>query len=125
MATVLIVGASNSPERYSYKALQMLKDKGHEVILYSPKYEEIEGHRVYKSFDQLPSPIDVITLYVNPTISSAMVVELCDIHAKLTIFNPGTENTQLINKLEKVGTKTIDACTLVLLTTDQFESVIP
>lgn len=124
MAKVLIVGASDSPERYSYKALHMLRSKGHEVFLYSPKHQEIEGLKVYQNFTEIPKPIDVITLYVNPTIGAQMAKELAALKAKLTIFNPGTESSTLANHLETHGTKTLEACTLVLLTTDQFNGVI-
>lgn len=125
MAKVLIIGASDSPERYSYKALHMLKDKGHEVLLFSPKHHEIEGHQVYQKFADLPSEIDVVTLYVNPKISSTMIDEIVQIKPRLTIFNPGTENPQLTNKLDSHHLKSLEACTLVLLTTDQFDGLIP
>lgn len=124
MAKVLIIGASDSAERYSYKALKMLESKGHEVYLYSPKYEVIEGHKVFQDFSKIPHDVDVITMYVNPKIGQAMVDDLINLNARLTIFNPGTENEGVAAKLERAGTKTIEACTLVLLTTDQFETVL-
>lgn len=124
MAKVLIIGASDSPDRYSFKALKMLEDRGHEVLLFSPKYDEILGHKVYKDFEEIPTPIDVITMYVNPKISETMEGKIVALNPRLIIFNPGTENSGLGAKVERAGGKSIDACTLVLLTTDQFVKVL-
>lgn len=121
MAKVLIVGASDNPERYSYKALRALEEKGHEVLLYSPRYDEIEGHKVIKDLSDVPKGIDVLTLYVNPKISSQILKDLVDLSPTLTIFNPGTENEGLATQLKVVGLSSIDACTLVLLSIDQFD----
>jgi len=71
---VAILGASNNPERYSYLALNKLLENGHQPFLVSPKYQEIDGHKVYKNLSQIEEQIDTITIYVNPNIST----DLCD-----------------------------------------------
>lgn len=124
MARVLIIGASPSPERYSYKALKMLEDHGHEVLLYSPNYDVIEGHDVIQDLSSLKSHVDVITVYVNPKISTTMKEEILSLSPRVTIFNPGTENEGLASQLKLKGLQSIEACTLVLLTTNQFDDVI-
>lgn len=121
MAKVLVFGASDNPERYSYKALKALEAKGHNVLLFSPRHDQIEGHKVLKDFSDIPKDIDVLTLYVNPKISSQMIQELVGISPTLTIFNPGTENEGLASQLKISGKTSIDACTLVLLSIDQFD----
>ena len=39
---------------------------------------------------------------------------------KRIIFNPGAENEELRKLAEKNGIKTLDACTLVMLSTNQY-----
>jgi hypothetical protein len=43
-----------------------------------------------------------------------------DINPDRVIFNPGTENKEFQNILSKNGIKTEIACTLVLLSTNQY-----
>jgi len=50
---VAVVGASNKPERYSYKAIERLKANGHTVFPVHPKLTEVQGIRVYSSLDQI------------------------------------------------------------------------
>ena len=42
------------------------------------------------------------------------------IKTKRVIFNPGTENPTLADDLKKTGIEVINACTLVMLSTNQF-----
>lgn len=121
--TVAIVGASNLPQRYSNKAQVSLLNDGHQVIPISIKEEEVGGIKAFKSLGEIDSPFEVITMYVNPSISSSMADEIMSSGAKYIIFNPGTENDSLEKQLQASGLKTIRACTLVLISTDQFDQV--
>ena len=121
---VAIVGASAKPQRYSYKAMQMLLEYGHEVFLVHPKHTQIEKFRVYAQLSDLTQEnISIVTLYVNPTISSGMRDALIALQPKGVIFNPGSENSDLIEALKKTNIQCVDACTLVLLKTQQFEDI--
>ncbi len=119
--TVLLIGASNKPDRYSYKALKLLQEYGQEVILIHPVLNEIEGTKVYNSLSVIENfKIDTVTLYVNPEILKKYVEGIIKIKPDRVIFNPGTESQQIEEELEKNGIKTIRACTLVMLRTGQF-----
>ena len=63
---VAILGASDNPERYSYKAFQMLKEYQHIPILISPKLKELEEHKVFSSLGEVSDTIDTLTMYVAP-----------------------------------------------------------
>ncbi len=116
---VAIIGASNKPDRYSYKAMQSLQKNGHEVFLVNPVLKEVEGVAVYPSLSQL-SDIDTVTVYVGADRSSPMQDELLSLKPKRVIFNPGAENDALAKTLEENGVEILSACTLVMLATDQF-----
>ncbi|WP_409479496.1 CoA-binding protein [Pseudobdellovibrio sp. HCB154] len=117
---VVIVGASDKPDRFAYKAMVMLKQYGHEPILVNPTLKEIEGHTVYPDLDQVLRPVDTLTMYVNPRISVAMKDQIIALKPKRVIFNPGTENPAIAFDLKKTGIDTIHACTLVMLSTGEF-----
>lgn len=123
MEVVAVLGASNDSQRYSYKAMEMLKEYGHEPIPVHPREKEVLGRKVYSTIGELAGSgkkIDTVTVYVNAAISNKYEQDLIKLNPKRVIFNPGAENPQLEASLEKNGIQVEDACTLVLLRTGQF-----
>lgn len=125
MKKILILGASTEPHRYSHKAMRSLLETGHQVVLVSPKYDQIEGHKCYRHLSEVKEAIDGITMYVGAKISSTLIQDIVALKAKIVIFNPGSENPELYKALDKNSIKYIEACTLVLLNSDQFEAIFP
>jgi predicted CoA-binding protein len=116
---VLIFGASNNPERYAYKALELLKEKGHEVFLKGNKAGIALGFAIQVGKNYF-NHIHTVTLYVGPQNQQNLIEDLIQIKPKRIIFNPGTENPNLYAEIEKLNIKVEEACTLVLLHTNQF-----
>jgi predicted CoA-binding protein len=117
---VAIVGASDNPERYSHKALLLLRRHGHEVVPVHPKLAEIEGIKVVSDLSAITGTVDTVTMYVGPAISAGLQDKLAALKPRRVIFNPGSENAVLAEALEKAGIACEEACTLVLLNTGQF-----
>lgn len=117
---VAILGASDRPNRYAYMAFRMLKDYGHEPVPVSPKLRALEGVEAYGSVADIPGRVDTLTMYVGPAISSGLKDEIVGLKPRRVIFNPGSENPELERALEAAGVEVLDACTLVLLRTNQF-----
>lgn len=117
---VAIVGASNKPDRYAYKAFKMLQEYGHTPLPVSPNLTDIEGIPTVKSVNELEGSIETVTMYVGAKISSNLTDELIAFNPKRVIFNPGSENPALAEKLKSAGIEVLEACTLVLLRTQQF-----
>lgn len=117
---VLIIGASHKAERYSYRAMKMLEEFGHDVVLMHPKLTTVEGRPVLQSFAEISSKIDTVTLYVNAGVSAEMRQDLISLKPRRVIFNPGAENEGLFQDLSDGGVQCLNACTLVLLRTHQF-----
>ena len=116
---VLIFGASTNPDRYAYKAMVLLVEKGHEVFLKGNKAGIALGLTIQvgtNNFDH----IHTITLYVGPQNQQDLIEDLIQIKPERIIFNPGTENPKLYAEIEKLNIKVEEACTLVLLHTNQF-----
>ena len=121
---IIVLGASTDPGRYSYKAQEKLMGIGVDVIPVTPKYEEVQGVKTVSSLSDIQESIEGITFYVNQKISDSMEGKILDLPLKYVIFNPGTENPSLSKKLTDKGVKVIEACTLVLISTNQFFDVI-
>lgn len=117
---VAVLGASNKPERYSYLAVQKLLAKGHTPFPVHPVAKQIGDLKVYASLSAVPEKIDAITVYLSPANSSRHADEIVACKARRVIFNPGAENPRLADRLRSAGVEVLEACTLVLLSTNQF-----
>lgn len=122
---VAILGASNKPERYSFKALQSLKKHGHTVFPVHSAFVEIDGSPVVGDLSALPKGIDTLTMYVGPEISMKLKEKIVRLNPRRVIFNPGSENPGLEQELTSQGILVVEACTLVLLATNQFNDHNP
>lgn len=120
MKRTLILGASPNSERYAYKATSMLIKHGHEVFPVGLRGGEIEGTPILTKAPLLEK-IDTVTLYLGqkkqPQYYDYIVNQ---IHPKRIIFNPGTENEELMKLAEEQNIETEIACTLVLLSIDNY-----
>jgi predicted CoA-binding protein len=118
--TTLVVGASPKKDRYSNKALHMLKEYGHTVIPVHPAMDEIDGVPTKRQLGDVDQKVHTVTLYVGPQRSEAMQDAIVALQPKRVIFNPGAECEPLKARLEQEGIDWEEACTLVLLKTGQY-----
>jgi hypothetical protein len=115
----LILGASDNPSRYSYLALNRLRNNGHPVVAIGKKKAKVSD--VELDTEQKPlNDIDTVTLYLNPAHQKQYYNYILAIHPKRVIFNPGAENEELETLLKENGIQPVEACTLVLLSTGQY-----
>jgi predicted CoA-binding protein len=117
---VVIVGASDKPERYAHQAMRSLLQHGHQVVLVHPRLKTIDGHSVHATLSEISGAVDTVTLYVNASLSTPMLTGLIALHPRRVLFNPGTENPDLAAALNQAQIQTEEACTLVLLATGAF-----
>lgn len=117
---VAVLGASPKEDRYSFKAVHMLREHDHQPIPVHPKGHEVDGVAGVKSLDDITEPIDTLTIYVNEKISDGEYDRILRLKPRRVVFNPGAENENLAQKLETKGIEVVRACTLVMLRTEQF-----
>lgn len=118
--TVAILGASEDAERYAFKAQRLLKERGHRVIPVASRAAKIDGDPAVASLSDIGVPVDTLTIYVRPSVSSRFREEIVRLRPGRVIFNPGTENPALTKALSETGIRCQDECTLVLLRSNRF-----
>ena len=118
--TVAILGASPKPDRYAYKAFQMLREYGHQPVPVNPAFEEILGEKCYPTIAEAPKPIDTVTMYLGEARSNPLIDQIIGTKPRRIIMNPGAENQTLAQKAEDAGIEVVEGCTLVMLRTGQF-----
>ena len=112
-ANTLVVGATPNPTRYAFMATHRLLEHGFPVILFGIKKGEIAGLPIQNQWPD--EPIDTITLYIGKRWQESYYDQILGSKARRIIFNPGTENPELMEKAESAGIECLEACTLVLL----------
>ncbi|MBF7090667.1 CoA-binding protein [Flavobacterium sp. ALJ2] len=115
----VVLGATTKPDRYAFLAINKLVEKGHTVLAIGQNAGEVAGVKIHTKAIPLKN-IDTVTLYLNPSRQRDYYNYIVEAKPKRVIFNPGTENPELYQLLELNNIKAQVACTLVLLTTNQY-----
>ena len=114
MKKTVVLGASSNPLRYAYTAVQQLERNGHSVAAVGNKEGHI-GEVAIQTGTPVIKEVDTITLYLNPQRQKDYYDYIFSLSPKRIIFNPGTENPELVQLAHQKGIETEIACTLVLL----------
>ena len=115
----LVLGASLKPDRYSNYAIRKLVSNNIETVAFGLRIGEVSGVNIdiellsYKN-------IHTVTLYLNPKRQKQYYNYIVGLNPKRVIFNPGTENPELYKILKMNNINFEVACTLVLLSTNQY-----
>jgi predicted CoA-binding protein len=123
MCKTLVFGASLKPHRYSNLAVKRLVDHGVETVAFGQKTGKIGSVKVMDRLDGMGN-IHTITLYLGPANQPEYYQDILKLKPKRVIFNPGTENPELYRLLQEQGILAMEACTLILLATDQYKTAV-
>jgi uncharacterized protein len=118
--SVVILGASPKPERYAFRAFGMLREYGHRPIPVNPAFSEILGEPCYARINDVPGPIDTVTLYLREARSNPLIHDVVSAKPWRIIMNPGAENPALAARAEAAGIEVVEGCTLVMLRSGRF-----
>ena len=115
----LVLGASDNPSRYSYLAIHRLRNHNHPVVAIGKKDTRVGDVTVIKEKKNFEK-IDTVTLYLNPQHQKEYYDYILSLKPKRIIFNPGAENPELAGIAFKNNILSLEACTLVMLSTNQY-----
>jgi predicted CoA-binding protein len=110
----LLFGASENPDRYSYRATQALQRAGHAVAAFGKRKGTIGSVNILSDLPDNEA-FDTVTLYLNPENQKPYYDYILKLKPNRVIFNPGTENSEFEQKLDIAGIGWEESCTLVLL----------
>jgi predicted CoA-binding protein len=117
--TTLVLGASENPDRYSNMAIKKLNAKGHPVLAVGYKEGQVDGVFIKKNFP-VDLKVDTLTLYLSKKNQVQYYDDILHLKPKRVIFNPGTDNEELVELLKKNRIEIVPACTLVMLSTGTY-----
>lgn len=110
----VVLGASENPSRYSYLAVRKLVNHNHPVVAIGRRKGKVGDIAI--ETDHLPvSDVHTVTLYLNPQNQQEYYDYILSLQPSRIIFNPGTENDELIQTAKDNGIEPVMGCTLVML----------
>jgi uncharacterized protein len=119
MKTTLVIGASENPERYSNMAINLLQHYQITTHALGAKQGVVNNIIIEKEPQHLEN-IHTVTMYLSPKNQEAYYNYILALQPKRIIFNPGTENEAFENLAAENNIECLEACTLVLLKTNQY-----
>ena len=111
--TVAVVGASSDRSKFGNKALRAFQAEGYRVIPINPNEREVEGLATYASVLDVPEPIEMATVYVQPAVTLALLDEFERKKIPEIWINPGAESAAVIDEARRRNMKLIFACSIV------------
>jgi hypothetical protein len=115
----LVLGASLKPERYSNFVIRKFVNQGFDVVAFGLKQGEVLGIPINTEL-LLYKDVHTVSLYINPKKQNMYYDYVVSLKPKRVIFNPGTENPEFYAILKENNIFFEAACSLVLLSTNQY-----
>jgi uncharacterized protein len=115
----LVLGGSSNPTRYSYLAINKLREHNHPVMAIGKRAAQVADILVLEEMNPVPD-LDTVTIYLNKDNQKNYYDFILAQHPNRVIFNPGAENPEFEKILVEHNIQVVEACTLVLLSTGQF-----
>ncbi|MBK8491118.1 MAG: CoA-binding protein [Saprospirales bacterium] len=111
----MVLGATPNPSRYAFSAVEQLHLRGHEVVPIGIRQGTIHGIPIINEMP-IVEEVDTVTLYLNAGRQRPYYDYILQtLRPRRIIFNPGTENYELLNLAREAGIETEMGCTLVML----------
>jgi predicted CoA-binding protein len=118
----MVIGASEDPSRYAHKAVLSLRKHDIPVVAIGVREGKIGDVTIQVGKPLLNASIDTVTLYLSVDNQEDMIDYILSLQPRRIIFNPGAENSHFAELAKKKGIEPIEACTLVMLSTGQYQS---
>lgn len=120
MKKTVVLGATDNPQRFAYKAVHKLQQHGYEVVPVGIRKGEVGGKNIINDKDDVIHDVDTVTLYVGPKNQPDWYEYILSLNPKRIIFNPGTENPELEQRAAAQNIETLHHCTLVMLASNSY-----
>jgi predicted CoA-binding protein len=110
---VAVIGASADRRKYGNKALRAFRQQGYDAIPVNPHESEIEGLKTFGSVLDIPGPVDMATLYVQPEVGAKVLEEIARKQIGEVWLNPGADHPSVVSRAKALGIQPIIACSIL------------
>jgi predicted CoA-binding protein len=111
--TVAVVGASSNRAKFGNKALRAFLAEGFRALPINPNEREVEGVKTYASVLDVPEPIDMATVYVQPDVTLRLLDEFQRKGIPEIWVNPGAEDDEVMMEARRRKMNVFFACSII------------
>jgi len=111
--TIAMVGASDNPDRPSYRVMQFLQDHGYRVFPVNPKItgEHVHGEYIWRELAQIGEPIDIVDIFRKSEFAGENVDQAIAVGTKAVWMQLGVIDVNAAKRAEAAGVKVVmDRC---------------
>ncbi|MFW2851334.1 CoA-binding protein [Sphingomonas sp. TX0543] len=107
--TIAMIGASDRPDRPSYRVMALLQSHGYRVIPVNPQItgEHIHGEFVFRDLAQIGEPIDMVDIFRRSDAAGAAVDEAIAAGARSVWMQLGVIDEAAAARAEAAGLKVV------------------
>jgi len=105
--TIAVVGLSPKESRDSNRVAKYLMDQGYEIVPVNPGQREILGKPCFRSLRDIPFPIDMADLFLNPIRVPPVVDQAIDMGVHAIWMQEGVVHNESAQKAGKAGIKVV------------------
>ena len=116
--TVAVIGASGNRKKFGNRAVRAFLQQGYRVYPVNPREKEVEGLETYPSVLDVPGEVDMVTMYVPPSVGRGLLEDIAKKGRKEVWFNPGTESPGLAQRTRELNLEPIVACSILAIGQD-------
>lgn len=110
---IALVGASDKPERASYRVMAYLLAQGYRVTPISPKLagQTLLGQRVYATLEEVTQPIDMVDVFRNADAAYGITQQAIAVGASVLWLQLGVINPEASALAQAAGLQVVmDRC---------------
>ncbi|WP_370547701.1 CoA-binding protein [Edwardsiella tarda] len=110
---IALVGASDKPERASYRVMAYLLAQGYRVTPISPKLagQTLLGQRVYATLEEVTQPIDMVDVFRNADAAYGIAQQAIAVGASVLWLQLGVINSEASALAQAAGLQVVmDRC---------------
>lgn len=111
--TIAVVGASSRRSKYGNKCVRAYQHVGWDVYPVNPNEAEVEGLATFASVNDVPVPLDRISVYLPPPRSLKLIPDLAEKGAGEVWFNPGAADREVLEAAKEAGINVVSGCSIV------------
>jgi len=100
---IAVVGASNHPHKFGGRVLAACLRHGLDAHPVNPNATEVLGRRCYAALEQVPGPLEAVSIVTPPGITERIVEEAAAAGVRRVWMQPGAETAQAIARARVLG----------------------
>ena len=117
-SSVAVIGATNDRRKFGNKAVRAYLENEYKVFPVNPREETIEGIKAFHSVEEIPEPVEFVSMYVPPAVGIKMLEAIAKIAPQEVWLNPGSESDDLIEAAADLKLRVVVACSITALGMD-------